>query len=75
LFTTSEPAAKLHSDWWQARIARQREIDASIAAKADFEYLYDKPYSDRKTIRVAVAPSPSRACLPTACWASMRTTN
>ena len=25
-------------------IARQREIDASIAAKADYEYLYDKPY-------------------------------
>ncbi|MBP9751197.1 MAG: site-specific DNA-methyltransferase, partial [Candidatus Peribacteraceae bacterium] len=48
-----EPAAKLHSDWWQARIARQREIDASIAAKADFEYLYDRPYSDRKTVRVA----------------------
>ncbi|MBP6735672.1 MAG: site-specific DNA-methyltransferase, partial [Chromatiaceae bacterium] len=48
-----ESVAKLHSDWWQARIARQREIDASIAAKADFEYLYDKPYSDRKTVRVA----------------------
>ena len=48
-----DSAAKLHSDWWQARIARQREIDASIAARADFEYLYDKPYSDRKTVRVA----------------------
>ena len=35
---------KLHADWWQARIARQKEIDASIAAKAEFEYLYDKPY-------------------------------
>ena len=23
-----EPAAKLHADWWQARIARQKEIDA-----------------------------------------------
>jgi adenine-specific DNA-methyltransferase len=49
----SEQAAKLHADWWQARIARQREIDASIAAKADFEDLYDRPYSDRKTVRVA----------------------
>jgi adenine-specific DNA-methyltransferase len=48
-----EPVSKLHGDWWQARIARQREIDASIAAKADFEYLYDRPYSDRKTVRVA----------------------
>ena len=48
-----EPAAKLHGDWWQARIARQQEIDASIAAKADFEYLYDKPYTEKKTVRVA----------------------
>ena len=39
--------------FWNARIARQREIDASIAAKADFEYLYDKPYEDRRTVRVA----------------------
>ena len=35
------------------RIARQREIDASIAARADFEYLYDKPYEDRSKVRVA----------------------
>ena len=39
--------------WWEARIVRQKEIDASIAAKADFEYLYDKPYEDRGTVRVA----------------------
>ena len=39
--------------FWEARIARQREIDASIAAKADFEYLYDRPYEDRRTVRVA----------------------
>ncbi len=39
--------------WWQARIARQKEIDASIAAKAECEYLYDKPYEDRKKVRVA----------------------
>ena len=43
----------LHSAWWEHRIARQREIDASIAAKADYEYLYDKPYEDRQTVRVA----------------------
>ena len=43
----------LHRRWWEARIARQKEIDASIAAKADFEYLYDKPYEDRRTVRVA----------------------
>ena len=31
----------------------RRKIDASIAAKADFEYLYDKPYEDNKKVRVA----------------------
>src|SRR5205823_2638557 len=44
---------KLHVDWWQARIGRQKEIDTSIAAKAGSEYLYDKPYEDRKKVRVA----------------------
>jgi adenine-specific DNA-methyltransferase len=39
--------------FWQARIARQQEIDKSIAAKAEFEYLYDKPYLDNKKARVA----------------------
>jgi adenine-specific DNA-methyltransferase len=44
---------KLHADWRQARIARQKEIDASIAGKAEFEYLYDKPYEDKRKVRVA----------------------
>ncbi|MBA5872337.1 MAG: site-specific DNA-methyltransferase, partial [Nitrospira sp. CR2.1] len=48
-----DKAKKLHTDWWEQRIARQMEIDASIAAKADFEYLYDKPYEDKKKVRVA----------------------
>jgi adenine-specific DNA-methyltransferase len=48
-----EPAKKLHAEWCEARIARQKEIDASIAAKAEFEYLYDKPYSDNRKVRVA----------------------
>ena len=48
-----EAATELHADWWQARLTRQQEIDASIAAKADFEYLYDKPYEDKKKVRVA----------------------
>ena len=43
----------LHKEWWAARIARQQEIDKSIAAKAEFEYLYDKPYDDKKKVRVA----------------------
>ncbi len=48
-----DAAKKLHADWWRARIARQKEMDASIAAKAEFEYLYDKPYPDNRTVRVA----------------------
>jgi adenine-specific DNA-methyltransferase len=48
-----EAAKKAHVAWWEARIARQREIDASIAAKAEFEYLYDKPYLDNAKVRVA----------------------
>jgi len=49
----SDALKKLHAEWWQARITRQKEIDASIAAKAAFEYLYDKPYPDKKKVRVA----------------------
>jgi adenine-specific DNA-methyltransferase len=49
----SAESKKQHADWWKARIARQKEIDASIAAKAEFEYLYDKPYEDKKKVRVA----------------------
>ena len=48
-----DTAKKLHSAWWEARVARQQEIDKSIAAKAEFEYLYDKPYEDKKKVRVA----------------------
>jgi len=48
-----EAGEKLHADWWKAQIARQKEIDASVAAKAEFEYLYDKPYTDNKKVRVA----------------------
>lgn len=46
-------AREAHRKWWESRIARQKEIDASIAAKAEFEYLYDKPYEDKKKVRVA----------------------
>jgi len=49
----SADARRLHAEWWKARIARQTEIDASIAAKAEFELLYDKPYQDNKKVRVA----------------------
>ena len=49
----SDPIKKLHANLWEARIDRQKEVDASIAAKADPEYLYDKPYEDKKKVRVA----------------------
>ncbi len=58
-----DAAKKLHAEWWQARIARQKEIDTSIAAKAEFEYLYDKPTTTRGRSASPV-PSPSRACQP-----------
>ncbi len=48
-----EAARPLHEQFWKLRIERQKEIDASIAAKADFEYLYDKPYEDKSRVRVA----------------------
>ena len=51
--TWSDEARSLHARWWERRIARQKEIDASIAANADYEYLYDKPYEDRSKVRVA----------------------
>ena len=51
--TWPEEVSKIHANWWEQRIIRQKEIDASIAAKADYEYLYDKPYEDRKKVRVA----------------------
>ena len=34
-----ESIKTVHAEWWRARIARQKEIDASIAAKAEYEYL------------------------------------
>ena len=49
----SKQATDLHAEWWNLRIARQRAVDASIAAKAEFEHLYDKLYEDNKKVRVA----------------------
>ena len=39
--------------FWEARTIRQQEIDASIARKADSEYLVDKPDEDKTKVRVA----------------------
>ncbi|WFT84355.1 site-specific DNA-methyltransferase [Rhizobium leguminosarum] len=49
----SDNVRGVHKAWWEARVARQTEIDASIAARADVEYLYDKPYADNNRVRVA----------------------
>ena len=49
----SNKALAWHKKWWEVRIARQKEMDTSIAAKADYEYLYDKPYEDKRKVRVA----------------------
>ena len=43
----------LHEQWWNLRIARQKEMDASILAKSDYEFLYDKPVENRSKVRVA----------------------
>ncbi len=45
-------ALKLHAEWWDARQQRQREIDASIALRADTEMLYDQPCEENKRVRV-----------------------
>jgi adenine-specific DNA-methyltransferase len=46
-------AADALTVFWQARIKRQKAIDASIQQKAEFEYLYDKPFEDKRKIRMA----------------------
>ena len=48
-----EAALADHAAGWQARIARQQEIDAAIAQAADVEKLYDRPYADTGRVRVA----------------------
>ncbi len=45
--------ANVHADWWRLRRERQKEIDASIARRADTETLYDQPYEDNKRVRVS----------------------
>jgi adenine-specific DNA-methyltransferase len=44
---------RTHAQWWEARRARQKEIDDSIARNAEVEYLYDRPYKARGVVRVA----------------------
>lgn len=48
----SNKVCDLHAKWWELRRNRQKEIDDSIARRADTEMLYDQPYEDNKRIRV-----------------------
>jgi adenine-specific DNA-methyltransferase len=49
----TDAVREAHAGWWEGRIARQKEIDASIARAADVELLYDRPYEDKTRVRVA----------------------
>src|SRR5690606_13454400 len=49
----SAAARKVHAELSQQKAERQKGIDASIAANADLEILYDKPYIDKSKVRVA----------------------
>ncbi len=48
-----QAAQALLHQWWELRRARQKEIDASIARHSASETLYDRPYEDRKRLRVS----------------------
>ena len=50
--TTPPPAREAHTQFWQARRERQKQMDASIARNADTEFLHDRPYQKRGTVRV-----------------------
>jgi adenine-specific DNA-methyltransferase len=65
---------KLHADWWQARIARPAGDRRLHRRQGEFEYLYDKPYQDKRKVRVA-GPFTVESLSPTACSAWMRTTS
>lgn len=53
----SEEAKKLDKKtlekWWELRKARQKKIDDSIQKNAEYELLYDRPYTDNSKVRVA----------------------
>ncbi len=49
----AEKAKELHAKWWAYRKKRQKEIDDSIQKNADQEFLYDRPYENKKKVRVA----------------------
>ncbi len=56
-------AKQTHADWWAGRLARQQAIDAAITHGAAVERLYDRPYEDRRRVRVA-GPFTVESALP-----------
>lgn len=48
-----DEAKEIHTEWWKNRIFRQKEVDASIEANAEFKLRYDKPYTDKSCVRVS----------------------
>ena len=67
--TASTVAREALEAFLAVRKKRQEEIDASIARAADFEYLVDKPYENKKKCRVSgpftiesLSPVRSLAC-------------
>ena len=49
----AKPAAQeAHAAFWAARRARQAEMDASIARNAETEFLHDRPYAKKNSVRV-----------------------
>lgn len=49
----SDEHKTVHKQFMELKRKRQKEIDESIARVAETEYLYDKPYEDKKRVRVA----------------------
>ena len=49
----SQRVIEIFDEYWVLRKSCQTEIDNSISANAEFEYLYDKPYEDKTKVRVA----------------------
>ena len=48
-----QAAKGFHAAWWEQRLLRQRDIDASIGSNAESEYLFDRAYEDNKKVRVS----------------------
>ena len=49
----SGTAKDMHEGFWDLKRRRQKEIDDSIEKNAEYELLYDRPYTDNSKVRVA----------------------